>query len=150
MATYDHTQKSPLFFVFLGTAVLLLVLAFTVASDPAGRAIALCVSAMMFLSAFSFKYLRVRDDGDCVAIRFGPLPILGRRIPYSQITGVDAGRQGRREGWGVRSVGFGWSYKLWGFDGVVVHLGEKALWIGSDDAEGLLGFLKSKIAVPER
>jgi hypothetical protein len=95
--------------------------------------------------AFSFKYLRVRDEGDCLAIRFGPLPVCRRRIPYLQITGVEAGRFSFWYGWGYRWPSQWVVYYLWGFDCVVVNLGPKTVRIGTDDVDGLLGFLRMRI-----
>ena len=50
------------------------------------------------------------------------------------------------DGLGIHYVPFrGWTYNLWGFDCVVLELGKKTLRIGSNDADGLLTFLRSRI-----
>jgi len=104
------------------------------------------MAAVLVFFAFSFKFLRVHDDGDCLAIRFGPLPVFRRRIPYSQITGVEAGGSGFIDGWGIHYMpGRGLTYNLWGFDCVIVRLGAKTVRIGTDDVDGLVAFLRSKI-----
>jgi hypothetical protein len=46
-----------------------------------------------------FGSLTIRDEGDCLALRFGPLPLLRKRIRYADITGVEVGRTTILDGW---------------------------------------------------
>jgi hypothetical protein len=145
--SYDHTQKAPLYLILLVAGAVLVLAGLTA---PGGRPIVplmnFVLAVWFVLGAFAFKSLRVRDEGDCLAIRFGPLPVFRRRIPYSQITGAEAGRSSFLDGWGVHwGPGRGWIYNLYGFDCVVVRLGKKTLRIGTDDMAGLVAFLNSKI-----
>ena len=65
------------------------------------------------------------------------------------MTGVEAGRSTVLHGWGIHYMpGEGWVYNLWGFDCVVVHLGQKNIRIGTDDVQSLAGFLKGKVGHP--
>jgi len=73
--TYDHTQKSPLYLILLGSVVLPLGIGLVVPPRPPEIALLSCLAAVLVFCAFSFKHLRVRDEGDCLAIRFGPLPV---------------------------------------------------------------------------
>ena len=144
--TYDHAQKSLIYLILLGVCLLSIGIGLVA---PLGTPLSSALSgggAVGAFFAFSFKYLRVRDEGDCLAIRFGPLPVFRRRIPYSQITGVEPGRSWVIEGWGIHNIGRGWIYNLWSFDCVVVHLGAKTVRIGTDDVDGLVGFVKARIA----
>ncbi|MCY2928639.1 MAG: hypothetical protein NTV86_03935 [Planctomycetota bacterium] len=144
--TYDHTQKSPLYLILLLPAVVVMVSVVVAPAPPPVFALLMVVEASLIVAAFSFMHLRVRDQGDYLAVRFGPLPIFRRRIPYVQITGAEAWRSSFLDGWGVHwMAGRGWIYNLWGFDCVVVHLGAKTFRIGTDDVDGLVGFLKAKV-----
>jgi hypothetical protein len=85
----------------------------------------------------------VRSD---LALRFGPVPLLGKRIPYAQIRGVRAARSKLFDGWGIHWVpGRGWTFNLWGFDCVEVDMQNgKTLRIGTDDVDGLVGHLVAR------
>jgi hypothetical protein len=53
------------------------------------------------------------------------------------------------DGWGVHWIpGRGTTYNLWGFDCAVLLVNGRIVRIGSDDAEGLVEFLKAKIRPP--
>jgi len=152
--TYDHTQRMPFHRALLGLAIglaLLFIAIAVVATATSGGPVIILVSvlATMWVWVILVQYLRVRDEGDCLVVRFGPLPIFRRRILYSQITGAEAGRSWLLEGWGIHWMpGRGWLYNLWGLDCVVIHLGaKKKVRIGTDDVDGLVEFLKAKIGV---
>ena len=92
-----------------------------------------------------FGSLTISDEGDCLALRFGPLPLLRKTIRYADITGVAIGRTSVVDGWGIHYFpGRGWTYNLWGFACVKLKLGRKIIRVGTDDAEGLAEFLKQK------
>jgi len=108
--------------------------------------VVLGVAGLMFLFAQSFHHLTVRDEGDVLAIRFGPLPLLRKRIPYSRITAVEPGRTSLVDGWGVHWIpGRGWTYNIWGFDCVKISLGNRVIRVGTDDVENLVAFLSDRI-----
>jgi len=46
------------------------------------------VALFFVFVALSFVRLTVRDEGDCLAIRFGVLPVFRKCIPYSAIEAV--------------------------------------------------------------
>ena len=145
--TYDHTQKSPLYLIVLAPILLLTVIALIAHAHLHQYLILSCVAAVLVFFAFCFVSLRVRDEGDSLAIRFGPLPVFRRRIPYAQITAAEPGRSSIIDGWGIHwGPGREWIWNLWGFDCVVVHLGAKTVRIGTDDPAGLTEFINSKIA----
>ena len=145
MTTYDHIQRSPLYLILLAPVLAIAIAAMFVPVNATLAVFWSCMIPVFIVAAFSFKRLRVRDEGDCLAIRFGPLPIFRRLIPYSQITAAEAGRSTILHGWGIHYWGSGWIYNLWGFDCVVVHLGTRVVRIGTDDVQGLLSFLNEKI-----
>ncbi|MHC4249402.1 MAG: hypothetical protein ACYS9X_09790 [Planctomycetota bacterium] len=143
---YEHTQRSPLHLILLACGAGGGVLAWSVSDEPAGMAIGIGVSVLLVFCAFCFGSLTVRDTGTHLAVRFGPIPLFGTSIAYADITEVAAARSGILDGWGVHwTPGRGWIYNLWGFGCVRVSLGRKTVRIGTDDVEGLVRFLTSKL-----
>ncbi len=141
---YSHTQKAPLCLLVYGTAVALLVGAWTARSElPISLILAVSGVAVGFL-ATAFHHLTVEDRGELLAIRFGPLPLFRRTVRYADIAGVEVGRTLILDGWGIHySVRGGWVWNLWGRDCVVVHLKSGGvLRIGTDEAENLVRFLE--------
>ncbi len=103
---------------------------------------------MMFLVlGFSFQHLMVEDEGDRLAIVFGPLPLFTKRIRYEDIREVEVGRTSPLDGWGIHmSLRGGWVWNIWGRDCVIIHHHRRGiLWVGTDDAKNLAGFLKARI-----
>jgi hypothetical protein len=155
MATYDHTQRGYFHWLLYFVAVLC-VIAGVVASvgratrnEPAVLVICVCIAvvALECVLAASFHYLRIRDAGDRLLLRFGPLPLLRGSVEYKSIATVEADRSSIIDGWGIHWLpGRGWTYNIWGFDCVLVTLDDgTTMRIGSDDAENLLEFLKVKM-----
>ena len=100
----------------------------------------------MFIFTQAFHHLTVRDEDDCLAIRFGPLPLLGKRIPYADITSAEPDRTSLIDGWGVHWVpGRGTTYNIWGYGCVKLQVGGRTIRVGSDDVENVLAFLQGKI-----
>jgi hypothetical protein len=149
MMTYQHTQKGRLHLVLLPTAVAMIALGFWLrhAAAPAPAAIGVWAAALLILLLLlCFRTLTVRAEGEGLALRYGTIPLFFRRLPFAAITSVEPGRTSFIDGWGIHYIpGRGWTYNLWGFACVVVHLGPKTVRIGTDDPEGLLAFLKAKL-----
>ena len=150
MMRYEHTQRSPLHLILFGGAVCGLVLLWIARGDPAPAGVAAFVTVVCAVVGASFAHLTVRDEGGCLAVRFGPLPLFSRRIPYAGVTSVEAARSTLLDGWGIHWLpGRGWIYNLWGFDCVRMRCDGKTLRIGTDDVEGLLSFLREKLRAGE-
>jgi hypothetical protein len=109
--------------------------------------ISLLSSALLVGIAYAFRNLRVVDEGDALALRFGPLPLFRKRIPYSRIQAAERDRTTVVDGWGIHWVpGRGWTYNLWGFDCVRLTLTNgRTIRVGTDDPEGLARFLHRKL-----
>jgi hypothetical protein len=104
------------------------------------------LGVLMVVLALSFATLTVRDDGDSLAIRFGPLPMFRKRIAYGVITSAEASRSALIDGWGIHYIpGRGWTYNLWGWTCVQLRVNGRTIRVGSDDAENLARFLGTKI-----
>jgi hypothetical protein len=147
-AGYSHTQKAPLCLILYGSALLCVILGWVVGDTP-GMYIAFVVGLVIALVAPAFHYLTVADQGDRLAIRFGPVPLFGRTVEYTNIEKVEVGRTLVLDGWGIHySIRGGWVWNLWGRDCVVVHLRNGGvLRIGTDDAQNLARFLSGKLPV---
>ncbi len=145
-SSYKHTQTAPIHLLLFAVGVGMFVGAWFSRAEPIVLWV-LSISALsMWIFAFSFHHLTVEDEGDRLAVRFGPLPLFGKRIAYARIQAVEAGRTSVLDGWGIHYVpGRGWTYNIWGFSCVKLTLDGKTLRIGSDDVENLLAFLQSKI-----
>ena len=101
---------------------------------------------VMTLVAFMFMHLTVRDEGDALAVRYGPLPVFRARFRYVEITDAESSRSSVMDGWGIHWIpGRGWTYNLWGFQCVKLRIAGNIVRIGSDDVENLLAFLTRRI-----
>lgn len=145
---YSHTQKAPLWVILYGSALTCFAIAWLI-GDSASTCIGLSVGLPIALLGPCFHHLTVEDQGEFPVIRFGPIPLFHRTLNYADLGSVEVGRTSLVDGWGVHySIRGGWVWNLWGRSCVVVHFkNSETLWIGTDDAERLARFLKSKLAV---
>ncbi|HEY7326995.1 MAG TPA: hypothetical protein VH592_05120 [Gemmataceae bacterium] len=143
---YTHTQKGPLCLILYGSALACFTLGWGVGDTPSVY-IAVAVGLVIALVAPAFHHLTVEDQGDRLAIRFGPIPLFRRAVRYADIEEVEVGRTLVLDGWGIHySLRGGWVWNLWGRDCVVVHLKNGGvLRVGTDDAPNLARFLEGKI-----
>lgn len=144
---YSHTQKTPLFLLIYALAAVFLALGWFVQDAPPIRWLFPPIGMLMFVLAASFHHLSVVDQGDVLAVRFGPVPLFRRKVKYADIGSVEVGRTTLLDGWGIHlSIRGGWVWNLWGWTCVVVHFKSGGtLRIGTDDAENLVRFLEGKI-----
>ena len=144
--TYNHTQHGYWHYVLFAVALVTSVGAFLAHSEPPLTIILMVSAAIFALCGLVFGSLTIRDEGDCLALRFGPLPLLRKRIRYADITAVETGRTSIIDGWGIHYCpGRGWTYNLWGFACVKLTLGRKIIRVGTDDAEGLAKVIREKM-----
>jgi hypothetical protein len=143
---YAHTQKAPLCLILYGAAGWCFAVAWLI-GEPPGTYLAVAVGLLLLFVAPAFHHLAVVDEGDRLAIRFGPLPLFSRTVDYTNIDKVELGRTLILDGWGIHySIRGGWVWNLWGRDCVVLSLKDGGvLRIGSDDSANLKRFLEGKI-----
>jgi len=143
---YEHTQWAPLYWLMLAPVLILVTVAVMLGADAEAVLGMLLVGGLIVLIAFSFRQLLVRDEGDVLALRFGPIPVFRKRIKYADIAAAERDLSTVVDGWGIHWVpGRGWTYNLWGFDCVRVTLNSgRTLRIGTDDPEALARFLQKK------
>ncbi|MEQ8788018.1 MAG: hypothetical protein RIC55_17050 [Pirellulaceae bacterium] len=147
---YAHTQRAPLHMILSILGILTFAVAYLSAQMAAHWAVQISLlgtASLMFLLALCFQWLAVRDEGDSLLIRFGPLPLFRRRLPYRDIERVERSRTSILDGWGIHlSPRGGWTWNLWGFDCVDVYFGQgRKIRIGTDDAERLESFLLEQL-----
>jgi hypothetical protein len=140
--TYQHTQHGHWHYFLLALALATIAGTWFDHGHLALDLILCGVAAIFALCALVFGSMTVRDEGQRIAVRFGPLPLVRKTIRYTDITSVEIGRTGFVDGWGVHYMpGRGWTYNIWGFACVKLTLGRKLIRIGTDDAQGLAKFL---------
>jgi len=146
---YDHIQKSSLYLIIsaLGIFQLIFAASFFAVTNSILPVIIFSFTGIGVISlAFGFQHLRVVDQGDFLAIRFGRLPLFKRTLIYKTINKVELGRTFLLDGWGIHySIRGGWVWNIWGRDCVEVYCKKEILRIGTNDAEKLCAFLKTKI-----
>ena len=142
---YEHTQKAPLNLILYAVAFFMLA-ATVLLPAPWPVSLVLELGAVLVgVAGAMFGFLTVRDAGDHLAVRYGPIPAFGRRFPYARITKVQRSRSALIDGWGIHWVpGRGTTYNLWGRDCVTFRFGRRLIRIGTDDAENLTAFLEKK------
>ena len=144
---YRNTQWGPWAFLLYGLGISAGLLAWVLRHEPPAPLILAGVSVIMLALAPCFHYLTVEDEGGFLAIRFGPLPLFRKQIRYDEIRDVAIGKTMLIEGWGIHMslLRRGMVWNIWGRDCVVIDHHD-ILRLGTNDAEGLLAFLKSKIS----
>jgi hypothetical protein len=143
--TYRRTQKGP-----LGLLLYVVGAAFVVfgwlAPHPPERIALLVAGIAMFPLGMSFHYLTVAGEANCLALRFGPIPLFHKRIAYGDIRGVERGRTNLLDGWGIHlSVRGGWVWNIWGRNCVVIRRRQGTIRVGTDDPVGLSEYLKARV-----
>jgi hypothetical protein len=147
---YDHTQWGPMYWLLVAPGLIALFVAAQLTREPAVVAVSLFTAVVTLVAAFSFRSLRILDEGNAMAIRFGALPIFRKRINYADIASAERDRSTIADGWGIHWVpGRGWTYNLWGMDCVRVTLRNgTTIRVGTDDPDGLAAFLDRKRSAP--
>jgi len=146
--SYVHTQRGGLHWLLWFTAVICLMGAWYAFRDGEGFAVGILagVATLTAALALCFMSLTVRDGGDALEVRFGPLALFQRRIPYTAISDPEPSRSKLIDGFGVHWLpGRGWTWNLWGLDCVEMRVEGKPLRVGTDDAEGLAKYLNIRI-----
>lgn len=143
---YDHTQQAPLYLILVAVGIGMLAGAWFTPIQ-AVQIVLVISGGLMFVLAATFRQLTVRDEANHLLIQFGPLPLLRRRVPYSDMERAERSRTTILDGWGIHlSPSGGWVWNLWGFDCVDVFLSRgRKVRIGTDDRDGLEAFLKERI-----
>ncbi len=144
---YHHTQRGIIRPILLVVAVAFAAAACVVRRSPPLMPTFLATAVVSVLLSFVSGTLTVRDDGDRLAVRFGPLLLFKKTIPYADMTGVERDRSTLLAGWGIHRTRKGCLWNIGGFDCVRIAMGERSTLIGTDDPDGLVAFLHSKLGL---
>ena len=137
---YIHTQRIPREIVAAG-ALAGLVAGFTVP----GRLARLALWGIFGATAATFRSLTVEVDDTDVKLQFGG-GLIKRSFPLECIRSVSQVKTTLLQGWGMRCLGDGWLYNIYGLDAVELqlHSGKRAL-IGTDESQRLAEAISEKI-----
>jgi hypothetical protein len=167
MVRYDHRQRGPwLWLLGMPGAVVLcgglwsgvLFLLDGELGDLVLFADFTLVGLLWVGGAACLAWLDVWDDGECLGVRFRPIPLFGTRIPYGAIESVERMRTNLLYGLGLNGIP-GWftCYGTWGFDAVRIRLKKRygflrvrTVIVGTDDSERLAAFLTDMTGVLPR
>jgi len=143
--SYHHVQHGRFHYPLLAIAGLELALVTWLGSPPV-RPFGYGFALLFVLLALSFATLTVRDCGARLALRFGPLPLFRRSVPYASVRGVRVARSDLVDGWGIHWLpGRGWIWNIHGRDCVGLDLEGGRLRIGTSDPEGLAALVAARI-----
>ncbi|GAB6164234.1 hypothetical protein JCM19992_02340 [Thermostilla marina] len=141
---YENTQHGHW---YLLVALLGVVVMVVYELAPQGLVPSLIGMGAVALVLLCFGSLTIRDEGDALVARFGPIPLFRKRIPYILIEKVEPVRTSIWVGWGIHFVpGHGAVWNVWGFDAVRIVYGDRTVTLGTNDQEGLIRFLEEKVA----
>lgn len=145
--TYHHTQRGWWWVPVAGFGLLMLALGFLLNEPAFLKVLFPIVGTMMVVLAAACVHLTVADQGDHLAIRFGPLPLLATRVFYPDILSAEPARTTLLDGWGIHlSHRGGWTWNVWGYDCVAIRRAHSAtIWLGTDEPEALAAFLRWRI-----
>lgn len=149
--TYRHTQKAPWYLLLYALAGLFLAVGWCVHAEFPLEAILLATGFFMILLGASFQRLTVEDEGNQLAIRFGPFPLFRKRIWYEDIVEVGKDRMIFGDSWGIHwSPWGGWVWSIRGRDCVRIRRKRGIIRIGTDDLDGLTEFLNGRISTHDQ
>ena len=144
---YDHTQKGYFYLIMFLVASFCFVSGWVFRNESIAMYTCWSVALIMVFAGANFTTLTVRDMGDELDVRFGPIPLLGTRIRYENVQSVAVDRTKWLDGWGIHWIpGRGMTYNIWGFDCVRLQVGKKTIRVGTDDPQNLCAFLQRQLA----
>ena len=148
---YRHTQRGPIHWILGVSAAGATAFAWSEALAATERVVLLAVAGLFAILACAFARLTVENVGGELEIRFGPLPLFRRRLDYGEMRAVEPARSGLLDGLGIHwKPGRGWIWNIWGRDCVEITLRRGKFRVGSDDVDGLVAFLRGKLAARGR
>lgn len=142
---YAHTQNAPLHWLLHGVTAVLCIGAWWSRGEPMIATVLVLSAVSSSLISLAFVNLTVRDQGEHMDVRYGPLPLFRTTIRYQDVHSARAARSNLVDGWGVHYIpGRGWTFNLWGRDCVEFQHKSGTTRIGTDDVEGVLDCLRAK------
>ncbi|MGV8129037.1 MAG: hypothetical protein ACP5NN_03995 [Methanolinea sp.] len=132
---YEHTQRGILIIAAV-TAVILIIIASMIVFGPVW--VTLIVAGIMILALAMFSTLTVSVQRDALRLWFGPIRLIKKSWPISEIASVTTVTNRWYYGWGIRWTPTGPLYNIAGLQAVEVTLvSGKVFRIGTDEPEEL-------------
>jgi hypothetical protein len=132
---YEHTQRGVLITGSVIAVIIILLASMYLFGIIWVTALVLCF--MVFMLAI-FSTLTVSIGDDALRIRFGPIRLIRKIWPITEITSATVVTNPWYYGWGIRLTPYGTLYNISGFGAVEVRLFTgKAFRIGTDEPETL-------------
>jgi hypothetical protein len=139
---YQHTQKVP-----DNVMAVAAVAGLAIGLTPAGLLARIAAVGVMGAVGYSFRSLTVEVDDDEIRLQFGDGPIR-KSIALADVTGVKTTRTSPLSGWGMRFIGGGWLYNIYGLDAVELSLaGGKRVLVGTDEPDILAAAINERPVV---
>jgi hypothetical protein len=133
--TYEHTQKGSLIICAVSAAIIL-ILALAYIFGP--EWVALSVACILIVVLAIMSTLTVSISDGLLRIRFGPVGLIRKSWPVSEIVMVKTVTNSWYYGWGIRVTPYGPLYNVSGFKAVEVLLvSGKSFRIGTDEPDAL-------------
>ena len=140
------TQTAPLDLLLLLMIPIDLFLAWMTRGQVEIIIILVAFAGVVTFIAFSFSHLTVQDEGDAVAIRYWPLPVFNKLVPYVEMMSDEAGRSLIIDGWDIHYVSCRVGLITFGVSTArSFTFGNGSFCIGLIDVDNLTAFLQSKI-----
>ena len=136
---YQHTQKVPDNVMAVATLAGL-----AIGLTPPGLIARIATIGVMGAVGYSFRSLTVEVDDNELRLQFGDGPIR-KSFPLADVTGVKTTRTSPLSGWGMRFIGRGWLYNIYGLDAVELSLaGGKRVLVGTDEPDKLAAAINER------
>ncbi len=132
---YEHTQRGALIIAAVA-AVILIIIASMLVFGPVW--VTVIVAGVMILALAMFSTLTVSVQQDALRIWFGPIRLIRKSWPISEISSVTTVTNRWYYGWGIRWTPTGPLYNVAGLKAVEITLvSGKMFRIGTDEPEEL-------------
>ena len=132
---YEHTQRGTLIIAAVA-AVILIIIASMIVFGPVW--VTVIVAGIMILALAMFSSLTVSVHQDALRLWFGPIRLIKKSWPISEIASVTTVTNRWYYGWGIRWTPHGPLYNVAGLKAVEITLvSGKVFRIGTDEPEVL-------------
>lgn len=146
MEKYREIQSGAWMVVLLIIALLTIILLSGSPENISSNNFRTAVLASFVLLGVLFYRLKTEIAEDSIIISFG-IGLIKKRIALSSITSAKVVRNHWMFGWGIRFIGKGWMWNIWGLNAVELNLkGKKSVFrIGSQRPQELCDFINKRL-----
>ncbi len=137
---YQHTQKVS------GKVMLTASLAgLAIGLTPPGFLARLALVSILGATAYFFRSLTVEVNDEEIRLQFGD-GLIKKSFLLSDLSSVKAVKTTPLQGWGIRWIGSGWLYNIYGLDAVEICFSNgKRTLIGTDEPDKLAAAIDGRL-----